>query len=114
MVAAKKDAATGQSIGTGRRKKSVARVRINSGSGKIAINGRELNEFFVHESDRRMVTDTLAIVNQLTSVDVSIKVTGGGTTGQAGACRMGIARALVGFDAGFFPPLRDAGFLTRD
>jgi small subunit ribosomal protein S9 len=114
MVAAKKDAKTGHAIGTGRRKTSVARVRILSGSGKITVNDRGLNEFFVREADQRMVTDTLAIVNQLTSVDVDIKVSGGGSTGQAGACRMGVARALVGLDTAFFQPLRDGGFLTRD
>ena len=114
MVAAKKDAATGQAIGTGRRKTSVARVRIKAGSGKISVNGRELSEFFVNEADRRMLTDTLAIVNQTTSLDVAVKVTGGGTTGQAGACRMGMARALISYDTEFFPALRDGGYLTRD
>jgi small subunit ribosomal protein S9 len=114
MVAVKKDSATGQAIGTGRRKTSVARVRVVAGSGKVTINGRAMNEFFVNEADRRMVTDTLAIVNQLNSLDVFIKVSGGGTTGQAGACRMGIARALVSYDTEFFQPLRDGGFLTRD
>ncbi len=114
MVAAKKDAATGQAIGTGRRKTSVARVRIKAGSGKISVNGRELAEFFVNEADRRMLTDTLAIVNQTTALDIAVKVTGGGTTGQAGACRMGMARALISYDTEFFPALRDGGFLTRD
>ena len=114
MVTAKKDAATGQAIGTGRRKTSVARVRIKPGSGKITVNGRELNEFFVNEADRRMLVDTLAIVNQTTSLDIAVKVTGGGTTGQAGACRMGMARALISYDTAFFEPLRDGGYLTRD
>ncbi len=114
MVAVKKDAATGQAIGTGRRKSSVARVRIKAGSGKIIINDRELNEFFDNEADRRMVTDTLAVVNQVATVDVDIKVKGGGSSGQAGACRMGVARALISYDTGLFEPLRDSGFLTRD
>lgn len=114
MVAVKKDAATGQAIGTGRRKTSVARVRLKAGTGNITINGRELSEFFVNEADRRMVTGTLEIVNQLKSLDVDIKVKGGGSTGQAGACRMGLARALVSYDTSLFPPLRDGGFLTRD
>lgn len=114
MVVVKKDSATGQAIGTGRRKTSVARVRLIAGTGKITVNGRDLSEFFVNESDRRMVTDTLAVVNQLNALDVVIKVTGGGTTGQAGACRMGMARALVSYDTEFFQPLRDGGFLTRD
>ncbi len=114
MVVVKKDAATGQAIGTGRRKTSVARVRIKAGTGKITINNRELNEFFDNEADRRVVTDTLAVVNQLATVDVDIKVKGGGSTGQAGACRMGVARALISYDTGHFEALRDSGFLTRD
>lgn len=114
MVATKKDSATGHAIGTGRRKTSIARVRIIGGTGKISINGRDLAEFFVNEADRRMVTDTLSVVNQVSNLDVAIKVTGGGTTGQAGACRMGIARALVSYDTEFYAALRDGGFLTRD
>jgi small subunit ribosomal protein S9 len=114
MVAVKKDAATGQAIGTGRRKTSVARVRVKAGTGKISVNDRDLQHFFVNEADRRMITDTLSIVNQVNNVDVEIKVSGGGSTGQAGACKMGLARALVSYDTGLFQPLRDGGFLTRD
>jgi small subunit ribosomal protein S9 len=114
MVAIKKDSATGHALGTGRRKTSVARVRIQAGSGKVNINGRDLSAFFVNEADQRMVTDTLAVVNQTDSIDVFVKVSGGGTTGQAGACRMGIARALISYNSELFQPLRDGGFLTRD
>jgi small subunit ribosomal protein S9 len=114
MVAIKKDTVTGHALGTGRRKTSVARVRIQPGSGKVSINGRELQDFFVNEADRRMISDTLAVVNQTDQIDVLVKVSGGGTTGQAGACRMGIARALISHNSELFQPLRDGGFLTRD
>ncbi len=114
MVAVKKDNTTGDAIGTGRRKSSVARVRVRSGSGKITINNRPLEQYFDHEQDRRALIDTLKAVEQTDGLDVIITVTGGGTTGQSGACRMGIARALVSYDSEMFQPLRDGGFLTRD
>ena len=114
MVAIKKDKITGEAIGTGRRKSSVARVRIKPGSGNITVNGRKLDEFFSSDQDRRAVVDTLDCVGQREALDIVISVRGGGTSGQAGACRMGIARALVGHDSEFFQTLRDGGFLTRD
>ena len=114
MVVAKKDNNTGESLGTGRRKSSVARVRVRPGSGKITINRRPLEQFFCNAQDRNQVLETLAAIEQTSAVDITITVSGGGTTGQAGACRMGIARALVGFHSEFFTPLRDGGFLTRD
>lgn len=115
MVArVKKDALTGQSIGTGRRKTSVARVRVAAGSGKVTVNGRDLGEYFLNDRDRRAVTDTLDVVQQTKAVDVAISVEGGGSTGQAGACKMGLARALVSYNPDLFQPLRDGGFLTRD
>jgi small subunit ribosomal protein S9 len=114
MVFAKKDATTGQSLGTGRRKKAVARVRIAAGSGNIQINGRDLENYFPNVADQATVTQTLDAVEQRKSVDVSIVVTGGGQTGQSGACRMGLARALVSYNADLFQVLRDQGFLTRD
>ena len=114
MVAVKKDKASGDALGTGRRKSSVARVRVRSGSGTILINKRPLAEYFTGDQDRKSVLEVLETVDQVSSVDVLIRVNGGGTTGQAGACRMGIARALVGHDEELFPALRDAGFLTRD
>lgn len=114
MVAIKTDKITGDALGTGRRKTAVARVRIRAGSGKIVINGRPLENFFPVEGDRRAILEVLEAVDRIDSVDVLIRVGGGGATGQAGACRMGIARALIGYDQGLFPVLRDGSFLTRD
>jgi small subunit ribosomal protein S9 len=114
MVAVKTDKINGDALGTGRRKSSVARVRVRAGSGKITINDRPFEEFFRVDQDRRAVMDVLKAVEKTDSVDVIIRVNGGGTTGQAGACRMGIARALCSYDMELFPPLRDKGFLTRD
>jgi len=111
---AKVDQKTGEALGTGRRKSSVARVRVKSGSGTIVVNGKPLEEFFCVLQDQRQIKDTLAATGTTSGVDVRINVTGGGTTGQAGACRMGIARALVNFDTEHFNALRDGGFLTRD
>ena len=114
MLVAKKDQHTGESLGTGRRKSSVARVRLKSGSGAITINGREFTEFFPRIQDQRAITDTLDAVEKRKDFDIRISVSGGGLTGQAGACRMGIARALVSHDEELFSALRDGGFLTRD
>ena len=115
MVATKKkDKINGDALGTGRRKSSVARVRVRPGDGKILINKRELNDFFSNEQDRNAVTAPLAATGKTSEVDVLVRVHGGGTTGQSGAIRLGIARALVTFDEELFPVLRDGGFLTRD
>lgn len=114
MAFHKKDAATGQALGTGRRKKSVARVRVASGSGKITVNGRELADYFPSITDQVAVTQALEATGQSKALDVTISVNGGGMTGQSGASRMGLARALVSHNEEFFPPLRDGGFLTRD
>ena len=114
MVAVKKDRITGDALGTGRRKTAVARVRVRPGTGQITINDRSLEDFFAMDQDRYSVTQVLDAVGQRGLVDVSIRVSGGGTTGQAGACRMGIARALVSYDTELFPTLRSEGFLTRD
>jgi small subunit ribosomal protein S9 len=114
MVAVKRDKRNNDALGTGRRKSSVARVRIRAGNGKITINDRPFEEYFKVDADRRAVTVALDEVGKRNDVDVIIRVNGGGTTGQSGACKMGIARALMGFDAELFPPLRDGGFLTRD
>ena len=111
---AKVDQKTGEALGTGRRKSSVARVRVKAGSGKIVINGKPIETYFSTDGARRQVVDTLTVCGVSDSVDVRITATGGGTTGQAGACRMGIARALVNFDPEHFPALREGGFLTRD
>jgi small subunit ribosomal protein S9 len=114
MVATKKDIRTGDSLGTGRRKTAVARVRIREGSGNITINGRPLAEYFTVETDRQAVVDALEASGKREAVDVVIRVVGGGPTGQSGACKMGIARALVGLDGETFAAMRDGGFLTRD
>ncbi len=110
----KKCKTNGDSLGTGRRKSSVARVRIRPGTGLIQINKRTLDDFFCVEMDRKAILDVLATVQQAKDIDILINVSGGGTTGQAGACRMGLARALVSYNPDLFPPLRDGGFLTRD
>ena len=114
MVAVKTDKITGQAMGTGRRKSSVARVRVTAGSGKITINGRPLEQYFVLLQDQRQITDTLNAVGRLGAVDVVAIASGGGPTGQAGACKMCLARALVSHDSELFQALRDGGFLTRD
>ena len=114
MVAVKKDKTNGDALGTGRRKSSVARVRVRAGKGQVLINKKPLDQYFPNEQDRRPILDTLRVVGKESNVDVIIRVNGGGTTGQAGACKMGIARALVSYDSELFPPLRDGGFLTRD
>jgi len=110
----KKDKVNGDSLGTGRRKTSVARVRIRQGAGKITINDREFEEYFVTDAERRLVVQALDHVGQRDAVDVFIRVSGGGPMSQAGAIRMGLARALVSLSEEHFPPLRDDGFLTRD
>lgn len=99
---------------TGRRKSSAARVFLTTGSGNITVNGRPLDRFFGRETTRMIVRQSLETVSMLDRVDLRITVTGGGTSGQAGAIRHGIARALVNYDEGLRRPLRQAGFLTRD
>ncbi|MCE2815088.1 MAG: 30S ribosomal protein S9 [Planctomycetota bacterium] len=110
----KKDKVSGDCLGTGRRKTSVARVRIKPGSGKITVNDRAFDEYFVTDMERRLVTQTLDHVGHADKVDVFVRVAGGGPISQAGAIRMGLARALVSFAEENFQPLRDDGFLTRD
>jgi len=114
MVAGKKDKISGDALGTGRRKSSVARVRIRSGSGKITINRKSIEEYFVNDQDRAAITGTLAAVEHGEKVDVLVRVNGGGMTGQSGAVRMGLARALLSFDESLHETLREGGYLTRD
>ena len=114
MVTVKKDKTNGDSLGTGRRKTSVARVRIRPGKGSITVNGRTLEEVFPMIQQQVLVTQTLAAVQATGTVDVIARVNGGGPTGQAGAIRMALARALVSHDEQNFQPLRDDDFLTRD
>ena len=99
---------------TGRRKTSAARVYLATGSGQITVNGRPLDAFFGRETARMVVRQPLETVGLLERVDVQVTVAGGGNTGQAGAIRHGIARALVSYNEELRSPLRRAGFLTRD
>ena len=106
--------AVSTNYGTGRRKTSAARVFLKPGKGRILINGRPLDEYFGRVTSRMIVRQPLQAVNQTDSLDVSVTVTGGGTTGQAGAIRHGLARALIEYDTVNRAPLRKAGFVTRD
>ncbi len=99
---------------TGRRKTSTARVYLGVGSGQISVNGRPLDSFFGRETARMVVRQPLETAGLLDRVDVQITVHGGGTTGQAGAIRHGIARALVSYNEELRSPMRRSGFLTRD
>ena len=100
--------------GTGRRKSSIARVRLVEGSGKITINGQSIDEFFGAETLKVIVKQPLTVTNTLEKFDVIATVTGGGFSGQAGAIRLGVARALNDANAEFRPVLKSNGFLTRD
>jgi small subunit ribosomal protein S9 len=100
--------------GTGRRKRSVARVMIQPGQGKISVNGRELDDYFPVEIIRQQAILPLAEVQLSGRIDVRVNVFGGGVSGQAGAIRHGIARALLEYDSGLRPTLKAGGFLTRD
>ena len=100
--------------GTGRRKTSTARVHLRPGTGKIFVNGRTLDEFFGRQTSRMIVRQPLETVQMSDRFDVEANVDGGGITGQAGAIRHGITRALIEYDEMFRKPLRVAGFVTRD
>lgn len=103
-----------QYYGTGRRKKSIARVRLLPGEGKITINKREIENYFGMDTLRYIVKQPLELTGTLSSYDVIVSVNGGGLTGQAGAIRHGISRALLKLDVNLRPELKKAGFLTRD
>jgi small subunit ribosomal protein S9 len=100
--------------GTGRRKTAVARVFLKPGKGAIVVNGRPVDEFFSRETGRMIVRQPLQITNTLASFDILVNVDGGGESGQAGAVRHGIARALIEHDAALKPALKKAGLVTRD
>ena len=100
--------------GTGRRKTAVARVRIAAGSGKILINDRELNDYLTRERDRKTIFGPLEVTNTGGKLDIFINASGGGATGQTGAIVLGVARALLKYDASLEQALRNAGYLTRD
>ena len=101
-------------LGTGRRKTSVARVRLATGSGKIVVNGRPFETYFPTESLRMVVNQPLVVTATTSKYDIRVNVQGGGATGQAGAVRHGIARALLEVDIAFRPSLKSEGLLTRD
>ncbi len=107
-------ATTQQNYGTGRRKSSAARVFLRPGKGAIVVNGRQLDEFFGRETSRMIVRQPLVLTKLGEKFDILVTVEGGGNTGQAGAIRLGIARALVEYDETLKSPLRKAGLMTRD
>ena len=100
--------------GTGRRKSSVARVFIKAGEGNFVVNGKPLDEYFARETGRMMVRQPLNLTNHLATFDIMVNVQGGGETGQAGAVRHGLTRALVDYDETLKPVLSKAGLVTRD
>ena len=100
--------------GTGRRKSSVARVFIKTGSGKFGVNGKPLDQYFARETGRMVVRQPLELTNNLERFDIMVNVHGGGETGQAGAVRHGLTRALIDFDDTLKPVLSKAGLVTRD
>jgi small subunit ribosomal protein S9 len=100
--------------GTGRRKSSVARVFLRRGTGKFLVNGRTLEQYFARETGRMIVRQPLVLTDHLTSFDIQVNVDGGGESGQSGAVRHGITRALIDYDATLKPVLSKAGLVTRD
>ena len=106
--------AVSQNYGTGRRKTATARVYLKPGSGRILVNDRPLDEFFGRETGRMIVRQPLEAAQLAGKFDITVQVAGGGITGQAGAIRHGITRALIEYDETLRKPLRDAGFVTRD
>ncbi len=107
-------ATTSTNYGTGRRKTSTARVYLRPGSGNITINDKSLDDFFGRKTARMIVRQPLELVSLETKFDVAVTVHGGGITGQAGAIRHGLTRALIEYDETLRKPLRDAGYVTRD
>ena len=100
--------------GTGRRKSAVARVFIKSGSGKIVVNGKPASEYFSRKTGLMVISQPLELTNNLETFDILVNVHGGGESGQSGAVRHGITRALIDYDAALKPELSKAGFVTRD
>jgi small subunit ribosomal protein S9 len=105
---------TNYNYGTGRRKTAAARVFLSSGTGQITVNAMPLDKFFGRQTSRMVVRQPLEVVDMTQNMDVKVTVSGGGSSGQAGAIRHGIARALVDYDEALRAPMRAAGFLTRD
>ena len=106
--------AQSQYYGTGRRKSAVARVYAKTGTGRIVINNKQLDEYFGRKTDQMMVRQPLELLSLSDKIDIVVSVSGGGPTGQAGAVRHGLTRALMVYDENLRPPLRKAGFVTRD
>jgi small subunit ribosomal protein S9 len=106
--------ATTQQLGTGRRKSATARVYLARGKGAIIVNGKPLDEYFGRDTSRMVVRQPLELVNLVGKLDIKVTVAGGGSSGQAGAIRHGITRALIEHDETLRPALRQAGFVTRD
>ena len=109
-----KSVRTADVLATGRRKTSVARIRLRTGSGTIKVNGRALDAYFPTLKDRVLISGALELLGKQSAVNIDITVDGGGLSGQAGACRLGIARALKTFDLELAETLRHSGLLTRD
>jgi small subunit ribosomal protein S9 len=103
-----------QYYGTGRRKSAVARVFLRPGKGQIVVNGKPVDDFFSRETGRMIVRQPLTLANHLTTFDIAVNVQGGGESGQAGAVRHGITRALISYDAALKAVLKKAGLVTRD
>jgi small subunit ribosomal protein S9 len=112
--AARRPVVTGNALGTGRRKKAIARVRIMPGTGKYRINDRSLDEYFPNKVHQQLINEPFVTLGADDQFDVVARITGGGVTGQAGALRLGIARSLILVDPANRPALKRAGFLTRD
>jgi len=110
-ASASKELAT---YGTGRRKNAIARVWLRRGTGKITVNGKTIEQYFARPVLRMIINQPFSAVDRIGNFDISCSVTGGGLSGQAGAVRLGISRALDEYDAVFHKPLRQGGFLTRD
>jgi small subunit ribosomal protein S9 len=106
--------ATQANMTVGRRKEAVARVRLVPGTGNVTINGRSMDEYFGRETSKMILVEPLKLVDQLGKVDIFVNATGGGLSGQAGAIRHGISRALCELNPEFRPVLKKAGFMTRD
>ncbi|HEY1643249.1 MAG TPA: 30S ribosomal protein S9 [Streptosporangiaceae bacterium] len=113
-AATRKPVVTGNALGTGRRKEAIARVRISPGTGQYRINDRTLNEYFPNKVHQQLINEPFVTLGAEEQFDVVARITGGGVTGQAGALRLGVARALILVDMESRPALKRAGFLTRD
>ena len=113
-AAARRPVVTGNAAGTGRRKEAIARVRITPGSGQWLINGRTLDVYFPNKVHQQLVNEPFVLLGAESSFDVVARISGGGVTGQAGALRLGVTRALTLVDPENRPALKKAGFLTRD